>query len=105
MVGVCSKKMLVCESRIYQSFGEWYFLKIVRLFNPINYRKGIGKVILNSMVITNKLVTNKQLVSCEIDTLVIIKNDEINTIVDDKDNEVYNKNNFRKWKEIYELYR
>lgn len=47
----------------------YYLLKIIRHLNPINYMKEIGKTILNSMVITKKLATNKQLVSNEIETI------------------------------------
>ena len=47
----------------------YYLLKIIRHLNPLNYMKEIGKTILNSMVITKKLATNKQLVSNEIETI------------------------------------
>ena len=45
----------------------YYLLKIIRHLNPINYMKEIGKTILNSMTISNKLLTNKQFVSSEIE--------------------------------------
>lgn len=47
----------------------YYLLKIIRHLNPINYMKEIGKTILNSMRISNKLLTNKQLVSNEIEKI------------------------------------
>lgn len=45
----------------------YYLVKIIRHLNPINYMKEIGKTILDSMIICNKLLTNKQLVSNEIE--------------------------------------
>lgn len=45
----------------------YYLVKIVRHLNPINYMKEIGKTILDSMIICNKLLTDKQLVSNEIE--------------------------------------
>lgn len=45
----------------------YYLVKIIRHLNPINYMKEIGKTILDSMIICNKLLTNKQLVSTEIE--------------------------------------
>lgn len=45
----------------------YYLVKIVRHLNPINYIKEIGKTILDSMIICNKLLTDKQLVSNEIE--------------------------------------
>ena len=45
----------------------YYLLKIIRHLNLINYMKEIGRAILNSMIISNKLLTNKQLVSNEIE--------------------------------------
>ena len=49
----------------------YYLLKIIRHLNPINYMKEIGETILNSMVITKKLVTNSQLISNEIESIEI----------------------------------
>lgn len=45
----------------------YYLLKIIRHLNPVNYMKEIGKTILDSMITSNKLLTNKQLVSNEIE--------------------------------------
>ncbi len=49
----------------------YYLIKIIRHLNPISYMKGIGESVLNSMVKTNKLVTNKQLVSSVIEKYII----------------------------------
>lgn len=49
----------------------YYLLKIIRYLNPLNYMKEIGKTILNSMVTSNKLLTNKNLVSNEVETIEI----------------------------------
>lgn len=47
----------------------YYIFKIIRHLNPITYMKEIGKTILNSMVISNKLTTDKHFVSNEIETI------------------------------------
>lgn len=49
----------------------YYLVKIIRHLNPINYMKEIGKTILDSMRICNKLLTDKQLVSNEIEKFEI----------------------------------
>lgn len=52
----------------------YYLIKIIRHLNPVNYIKGISKTILNSMIKSNKLLTNKQLVSSEIEILKVDDN-------------------------------
>lgn len=49
----------------------YYLVKIIRHLNPINYMKEIGKTILDSMRICNKLLTDKQLVSNKIEKFEI----------------------------------
>lgn len=49
----------------------YYLIKIIRHLNPVNYIKEISKTILNSMIKSNKLLTNKQLVSSEIETIKV----------------------------------
>lgn len=43
--------------------ATYYIIKMIRHLNPTYYMKQIGKAVLNSMVQSQKLVTNKQLVT------------------------------------------
>lgn len=78
----------------------YYLLRIIRHMNPLTYLKEIGKTILNSMAISNKLVTEKQLVSSEFEKITIDGNDYYKVYL--KGATVYENNLFiQSFEEVY----
>ena len=98
-IGVVTNKLI--EVIINIIILLYYLIKIVRHLNPINYIKEISKTILNSMIITKKIATEKQLISCEIEKLDI--DDSIIYKVYLKGATVYENNLFiQSFEEVYD---